>query len=259
MDIKNLKTRKTILDVLHILVIIFSLLLIVYLSYDTFHDIPFLQNSSYMHFQLVVCMIFLLDFFVELALALNKWKYFRDHLFFLLISIPYLNIIAYFKIDFSPDGLYYIRFIPLIRAAFALAIVVGYISKNKVSSLFASYLAILLSVVYFSSLIFFEREFPLNPSVTNYSDALWWAAMNVTTLGCPIEPVTQTGKILCVVLGGCGMMMFPLFTIYITNLVQQQNLRDKISHLNVEGVDDKHKENKIIDPNPNSQSDSESK
>lgn len=238
MQIANVKVRKAILDTLHWLVVIFSLLLIAYLSYDTFDDIPFLQNKAYMNFQLVVCVVFMLAFAVELLLSPNKWKYIKRHIFFFLISIPYLNIIIAFDIKFSPDGLYYIRFIPLIRAAFALAIVVGYVSKNKVSSLFASYLAILLSIVYFSSLIFYEREFPVNPSVTSYYDALWWAAMNVTTLGCPISPITQIGKILCVVLGGCGMMMFPLFTIYITNLVQQQYKRDRMAYLKMEGLPD---------------------
>lgn len=215
--------QRIIIDILHVAVLILSLALIIYISYDTFQDIPFLQNENYMHFQLWVCIVFLLDFFIELAFSSNKWQFFRRHFFFFFVSIPFLNIINRWNIQFTFEQLYFIRFIPLARGAYALAVVVGYVSSNKISSMFASYLAIMVSVVYFASLIFFKCEHPINPSVPNYGEALWWAFMNVTTLGAPIVPVTTIGKVLCVCLGGLGMMMFPLFTVYITNLVTQRN------------------------------------
>ena len=45
--------------------------------------------------------------------------------------------------------------------------------------------------------------------------------MDVTTVGSNIYAVTATGKILSVVLAALGMMMFPIFTVYVTNLVQR--------------------------------------
>lgn len=56
--------------------------------------------------------------------------------------------------------------------------------------------------------------------VTRYTDALWWAFMDVTTVGSNIYAVTATGKILSVVLAALGMMMFPIFTVYVTSLLQ---------------------------------------
>ncbi len=61
--------------------------------------------------------------------------------------------------------------------------------------------------------------------VHEYSDALWWAFMDVTTVGSNIYAVTPTGKILSVVLAALGMMMFPIFTVYVTSLVQKANQR----------------------------------
>ena len=228
----NIKTPRTkeariIVDILHVAVLVLSLMLIVYISYDTFNKIPFLQNENYMRFQLWVCIIFLLDFFIELFISENKLRFFKRNFFFLFVSIPYLNIINGWDIQFTSEQLYFIRFIPLVRGAFALAVVVGYLSNNKISSLFASYLSIMVSAVYFASLIFYEKEFPVNPAVKDYGEALWWACMNVTTLGAPITPVTITGKVLCVALGGLGMMMFPLFTVYITNIVTEHNKKVK--------------------------------
>ena len=82
------------------IVLVLSLALIVFISYDTFKGINFLENHVYMDFQFWVCMIFLLDFFTQLVLAKDRKKYFARRWFFLLISIPYLNIIEQFNIQF---------------------------------------------------------------------------------------------------------------------------------------------------------------
>jgi hypothetical protein len=99
-------------------------------------------------------------------------------------------------------------------------------TSNKLSSVLFSYLTITVSVIYFSSLIFLEREQPVNNMVPNYGAALWWAWMDATTIGSNIYPVTVVGKILGVILAGMGMMMFPLFTVYITSWVQRYNQRN---------------------------------
>ncbi len=83
-------------------------------------------------------------------------------------------------------------------------------------------------ITYFASLIFFEREHPVNSMVTNYWDAFWWGCMQVTTLGCSIYPLTVAGKILCVVLSLMGMIMFPLFTVYMTNLIMSRRQRKNL-------------------------------
>lgn len=50
-----------------------------------------------------------------------------------------------------------IRFVPLVRGGYAMAIVVGWLTYNKASGLFVSYLTMLLATVYFSSLAFCTR------------------------------------------------------------------------------------------------------
>ena len=202
------------------IVLILSVLLVVYISFDTFEKIQFLEDSSYMTFQFWVCVVFILDFFIEMYYAADKWRYFRHRLFFLLISIPYLNIINALDISLSSDALYFVRFIPLMRGALAMANVMGYLSSNAITSLFMSYIVILVFLAYFCSLIFFEREYGVNPQVTSYWEALWWSAMNLSTVGCNISPVTAAGKIVGVILPIAGMIVFPLFTVYLTNFVQ---------------------------------------
>ena len=213
------KTQKFVTTFMNLVVLALSAALIAWISYDTFERIDFLQNHAYMQFQFWVCMVFILDFFVGLYYAPKKWTYFKNRLVFLILSIPVLNIVNYMNITLSPDMLYFARFIPLARGALALAIVVGYISSNAVTSLFMSYIVIMLFIVYFCSLIFYQREAGVNPDVNTYWTALWWAAMNMSTVGCSISPVTVSGKIVAVILPITGMIIFPLFTVYLTDYV----------------------------------------
>lgn len=139
------------------------------------------------------------------------------------MSVPYLWIIHRLGLDFfSPRVAYLLQYIPLVRGGYALAMVVGWITSNRAAGLFATYLIMLVATVYFSSLVFFMFEQGVNTGVKTYADALWWASMDVTTVGSAISPVTPEGRILAVVLAALGMMMFPIFTVYITSIVTKK-------------------------------------
>lgn len=216
------RNEKRIYTVLNWLLLVLSVGLIVYLSADALHGVVFITDQGYMRFQLIVCLVFIADFFIELYMSHRKWRYIRRRIFFLLLSIPYLNILNHFGITLSPDGLYFARFLPLGRGALAMSIVVGYVSSNRLTNIFASYTVILIAIVYFGSLIFFEREMGVNPALHGYMQALWWACSDATTTGCTIFPVTPAGKIVSAVLAVMGMVMFPLFTVVITSAVRRR-------------------------------------
>ena len=216
------KHRNYLLGFMNFVVLVLSVLLIVWISIDTFKRVNFLENHAYMTFQFWVCIVFIIDFFVELGYAPDKWKFVRRRFVFLILSIPYLNIINQMDIKLSADALFFVRFIPLARGALALSIVISYLSSNAVTSLFMSYMAIMILVGYFCSLIFYQREAGVNPEVNSYWTALWWSAMNMSTVGCNISPVTVSGKIVAVVLPVAGMIIFPLFTVYLTDFVTRQ-------------------------------------
>lgn len=73
-----------------------------------------------------------------------------------------------------------------------------------------------LVFTYLASLVFYDYEILVNPRLADYGDALWWAWMNVTTVGAAIFPVTAVGKVVCVLLPIVGMIFFPIFTVYIS-------------------------------------------
>lgn len=207
------------------IVIAMSVLLIVFISYDTFQGQNFMQNRLYMKYQFWMCLFFVADYFIEMAFAENRWRYAWRRLPFLIISIPYLNLLPLLHLQ-AAEHLYLIRYIPLTRAALAISIIFSYFSKNAVTSFFMSYIVILLMIVYFGSLIFFQYEHGVNKQVTDYWMALWWAAMNVTTVGCYINPMTIEGRIVAIILPITGTIIFPLFTVYLTDFVKRHSRSD---------------------------------
>lgn len=223
-DSSNHRTQgKGLTSLLDIIVLILSVVLVVDISVDTLQNIPFYTQSEFMKIQFGVCILFLVVFFIELLLAKDKKKFFISHFIFLLVAIPYHAIFSAIGWTSSPEVSYIFRFVPLIRGGYALAIIAGWFTKNKITGLFIAYLMILFTCIYFGSLAFYFTEFNINPLVHHYSDALWWAFMDATTVGSNIIAVTPLGKVLSVMLAAVGMMMFPIFTVYITNLVERKN------------------------------------
>ncbi len=218
--------KRILLRTMHTLVLLASLALIVLISWDAFHNISFIANDTYLKIQLWICLFFMFDCIVEFFLYPKKWTYIASHIFFFLVSIPYLNIISHLNIHLSPEMEYLTRFIPMIRAAYVLMIVMGVISTDKISSLFSVYIGLLVSTVYFASLMFFIEEHYVNPGVPTYWSALWWAFMDVTTVGSNINAITPTGKVLAVILAGEGLILFPIFTVYITNALAKKDVKD---------------------------------
>lgn len=212
-----------IYSILHIIILLLSIFLVVCISIDTFHGEAFYDESKFMKIQLWICVVFLADFFIEYFISPNKRHYLSTHFIFFLVSIPYNSIISHYDWTFSPMLTYCLRYIPLIRGGYAMAIVVSWFTYNKATGLFISYLTTLLFTIYFSSLAFFLFEHDYNPLVKDYSDALWWAAMDATTVGSNIVAVTPVGRVLSVLLAAIGMMMFPIFTVYITNILTRHH------------------------------------
>lgn len=209
--------------VLHILILLLSVLLILMISIDTFHDVRFYTQPMFEKWQFWICVVFMGDFFLELALSDNRKHYLATRWLFFLVAIPYQYVIYYYGWHISKELSYIVRYIPLIRGGYAMAIVVGWFTSNKATGLFWSYIITLISTVYFASLTFFLFEHGVNPGVKKYADALWWAAMDVTTVGSNIEAVTGVGRVLSVLLAALGMMMFPIFTVYVTNMLTRRN------------------------------------
>lgn len=173
-------------------------------------------STTYLTIQFFVCVIFLYDFLLRLMQAEHRGRFFVRHLFYLLISIPYLTLISWTGIRMTHDWGILVGLIPMLRAFLAMFIIVGWmVCGNRLQWIFAAYLFTVVVFTYLSALVFYDYEVLVNPKLEGFGNALWWAWMNVTTVGAEIFPVTAVGKVVCVLLPSLGMMFFPIFTTYV--------------------------------------------
>ncbi len=192
------------------------------LSYEILHGDRTHFSAWYLDLQLVVCAIFTLDFVVRIAAEQHRWRFLRRNFIFLLLSVPYLNIIEWLGFVPPREWALGITTIPILRMLLAVYLLAMWVVKDGIRRLFTAYALTLLLFTYLSALIFYDFELGVNQGLHNFGDALWWAFMNMTTVGSAILPITAVGKILAVLLPLFGMLVLPLFTVYISNIFQRQ-------------------------------------
>ncbi|MGL5681846.1 MAG: potassium channel family protein [Marinifilaceae bacterium] len=219
---ERIKTGKIVGKIMDIIVVLCSIFILVILSLQILNKASFISRNIYLDVQLGICCFFILDFFVMLYYSAHRWKYVAYRWLFLLVSIPYSNILIWTDTVVSPELNMILRAILLIRGGYGLVIMVTWFTRNVMSNLLYSYLIILATASYFGSLAFYYIEQGTNDMLHDFGDAIWWACMDVTTVGCAIEPVTTMGRVLAVILALMGMIVFPILTAFITTRFQQR-------------------------------------
>ena len=209
----------TLLRIISILTLVASLLLLASLSLEVLYSRAFAEFSElYTWAMLVVCLIFLADFFMLMWASKNRWQFFARNFLMLILSIPYHFIINILGVEPDHWLTMVLSGVVMMRAVMALLITLRWLIERRATRLLWAYIATVVMCTYFASLLFYEYESPVNSTVKNFGDALWWAAMNLTTVGAEIFPVTAIGKVICVLLPVLGTAIFPVLTVYVTSL-----------------------------------------
>lgn len=213
----------SIVRTLDAVAVVASILILVSLSLDILHRAAYQLSPGVAELQLIVCMIFVMDYLVRAAVAHNPKRYFWRNIVVLLVSIPYLNLLAWGGVELH-KGLYVLfKCLPLVRGMLGLYGLIRLITPSRVSAIMWSYIALIAMLSYLSALLFYAYEMGVNPHLEGFGEALWWSGLNVTTVGANIFAVTPMGKILTVILPAMGMVLFPLFTVYVTHIVKRSN------------------------------------
>lgn len=207
--------RSGIEHTLAILKVIAGVVLLMAISWEILAG-DSLLSEAFLIIQLAVCAVFLCDFFVRWGTAKRHNRFFWSRLPYLLLSIPWLNIFVWTGFTPTHEWGLLLGLIPMLRAFLAMFIIVEWlVSANRMSRLFWAYIFTVLIFTYLSALLFFEYETGVNSSLHGFGNALWWAGMNVTTVGAQIFAVTGVGKVVSVLLPALGMLFFPIFTTYV--------------------------------------------
>lgn len=203
-----------LLHTVHLMRVLAGLLLLVAFSWEILsgHHLQFSHN--YLTAQLVVCLLFLVDFFLSLAAAPNKGGFFWRNWLYLLLSIPWLNLVAWSGVVLPRPLATAVGMVPILLIVLAVYILFDWLDRQRIHQLFYTYLVGLLLFTYLSALVVFDFEGGNGP-LRNFGDALWWAGMNLSTAGSSLTPNTFVGKLLSVMLPMAGMLFLPIFTTYI--------------------------------------------
>ena len=207
------------LKIINIFTLVASILLLASLSAEIIYSEEMSQFSgAYSWAMFGVCIIFIIDFFALVVHSEHPWRFLLRNFIVLLLSVPYHTLFMWFNIAVGHNGEMVLSGIVMLRAVMALYITLRWLIARRTTRLLWAYIATVVVCTDFAALFFYEYEAPVNSAVHGFGDALWWACMNMTTVGAEIFPVTAIGKVICVVLPIIGMAMFPVFTVYVTSL-----------------------------------------
>lgn len=212
---------------LNVLILASSFLLVAMVSIEMLSTTFSFSDNEILLSQVVVSALLMADFFFRMSKSKNRKKFFLRNIALFLVAVPYMGIVYLFNIQLSHEQGFLLRLVPILRGGYGILIILRWLNTKKVTTLFCIYLSTLVTLIYFSSIIFYYYERFNNPLIKNYWNAVWWALMDVTTVGSNIIAVTVIGQVLSVALAAAGMMFFPIFTAFIITKFTALRTTDK--------------------------------
>jgi len=170
--------------------------------------IPLLELIS-----LTIWILFILDFAIKFLLAPHRLSYLKHNwltAFSLLIpALRVFRIVQVVKVLRSARAVRGLRLLRVMtranRGMRALSA-----SANRRGFTYVIGLTAIVILVGAAGMYAFESEIP--SGLTNYSTALWWTAMLMTTMGSDYFPQTPEGRILCFILALYAFAVFGYVT-----------------------------------------------
>ena len=208
----------------HWLRVVAGVILLGLFSWEVLRERGDFLSEKYLTAQLVVCLLFLLDYLLNLLLAEHRWRYIARNWLYLLCSIPWLNLVEWGGVVLPRAWSLGVSLLPIVVIVMAVYILLEWIDQRQIHQLFFTYLVGVALFTYLAALLFYDFEGVATGTPANFGDALWWAGLNLSTAGSPLVPTTAVGKVLSVMLPMAGMLFLPIFTTYI---LEQYKKRDR--------------------------------
>lgn len=159
----------------------------------------------------IVCLFFLADFFVQLASAPDKWRYFFTWGWLdLLSSIPAIDAMRWGRL------LRMLRIVRVLRGIRAARLISDLLHKRAQNAALAAFIIGLILITFSSIAILRFEELAAGGNIKNAQDALWWTFATITTVGYGDRyPVTAEGRLVAAVLMSAGVGLFSTFSAFL--------------------------------------------
>jgi voltage-gated potassium channel len=179
------------------------------------------------HADVAVCLLFFVDFLVSLARAPDRGEYLRRWGWIdLLSSIPLADQLLWGR------AARVLRVLRVLRAARASRILAGFILRRRSESAFLAVALLSIVCLILGSIAILQFEAGTGSNIETAEDALWWAAVTITTVGYGDKyPITTEGRLVAVALMVAGVGLFGTFTGFVASWFVEAPAAEQASEL----------------------------
>ena len=189
---------------LFLLALSLYVLTVVFLETFVITDLEIKQMLQYIDF--AVCLIFLLDFFVNVYTAPNKLAYLKWGWIDFIASIPMIDPFRWGRISRL------VRIFRFLRTIKSLKVLLHSIQSSRLQSFSLAVALVTFMVFSLCATLILEFESGSNGGLNTANEVLWWSFLNLMNAKISIiEAQTQGGLIVTIILNKLGLLLFAYF------------------------------------------------
>lgn len=192
------------IDLFEFTVLSFTVYILFSIVWQTFWNVDREVVKILDLFDLISCIIFLVDWFGRLRYSDKKLKFALINSLDLIASIPLLFLFDYFK---EYEFIRFIQFIKVIKIIGGVSRIVYYIKTDQIYSFKLLYSLFFIAIIISAPILILEVERGIG-NIKTAEQSLWWTYCTFTTIGYgDFFPSTTAGRAIAVLvsLGGIGM------------------------------------------------------
>ena len=192
------------IDLFEFTVLSFTVYILFSIVWQTFWNVDREVAKILDLFDLISCIIFLVDWFGRLRYSDKKLKFALINSLDLIASIPLLFLFDYFK---EYEFIRFIQFIKIIKIIGGVSRIVYYIKTDQIYSFKLLYSLFFIAIIISAPILILEVERGIG-NIKTAEQSLWWTYCTFTTIGYgDFFPSTTAGRAIAVLvsLGGIGM------------------------------------------------------
>lgn len=192
------------IDLFEFTVLSFTVYILFSIVWQTFWNVDREVAKILDLFDLISCVIFLIDWFGRLRYSDKKLKFALINSLDLIASIPLLFLFDYFK---EYEFIRFIQFIKVIKIIGGVSRIIYYIKTDQIYSFKLLYSLFFIAIIISAPILILEVERGIG-NIKTAEQSLWWTYCTFTTIGYgDFFPSTTAGRVIAVLvsLGGIGM------------------------------------------------------
>lgn len=181
-------------------------------------------NNALLWLNYTIWGIFIFDFLLKLILAPDKSQFLKSNVVTIIsLIVPALRVFRVGYLFRAFRSVRVVRGLRLVKVIGSLNRSMRGLSATMGRRGFGYVLVLTIVVIFIGAAGMYAFENDTENGLKTYSDALWWTAMLLITIGSDYWPVTPEGRVLCFILSLYGFAVFGYFTATLASFFMGQD------------------------------------